>query len=87
MLLFLLNMIQKYFLKKKQFKNGYLSGSFLIGYGIIRFLIEFTREPDAQLGFFFSWLTMGQLLCVLMILGGLFVFWKIKNDKVVKLFS
>jgi phosphatidylglycerol:prolipoprotein diacylglycerol transferase len=87
LLWFLLNMIQKYFLKKKQFKNGYLSGSFLIGYGIIRFLIEFTREPDAQLGFFFSWLTMGQLLCVLMILGGLFVFWKIKNDKVVKLSS
>jgi phosphatidylglycerol:prolipoprotein diacylglycerol transferase len=85
LLWFLLNMIQKYFLKKKTYKNGYLSGSFLVGYGIIRFLMEFTREPDAQLGFFFSWITMGQLLCALMVLSGLFVYWKIKNDHVVKL--
>jgi phosphatidylglycerol:prolipoprotein diacylglycerol transferase len=43
---------------------------FLISYGVIRFLIEFTRQPDAQLGFVLGPLSMGQLLCVLMIIAG-----------------
>lgn len=85
LLWFVLIFLQKYWLKNKKYKNGFLSGSFLVGYGMIRFLIEFTREPDAQLGFFFSWITMGQLLCLLMILSGIFIFWKIKNNKVVKI--
>jgi phosphatidylglycerol:prolipoprotein diacylglycerol transferase len=85
LLWFVLIFLQNYWLKNKQYKNGSMSGSFLIGYGVIRFLIEFTREPDAQLGFFFSSITMGQLLCLLMMLSGIFIFWKIKKDKVVKL--
>lgn len=48
-----------------------VSGVFLAGYGIIRFVIEFFREPDAHLGFIaFDWLTMGQLLSLPMILIG-----------------
>ncbi|MEX2517353.1 MAG: prolipoprotein diacylglyceryl transferase [Gammaproteobacteria bacterium] len=48
-----------------------VSGLFLIGYGTLRFLVEFVREPDAQLGYLaFGWLTMGQLLCIPMILIG-----------------
>lgn len=47
------------------------SGLFVLGYGSFRFFVEFFRQPDAQLGFIaFGWLTMGQLLCVPMILGG-----------------
>ncbi len=47
---------------------------FLILYGIIRFLIEFFRQPDPQLGFIaLGWLTMGQLLCLLMIFIGITV--------------
>jgi phosphatidylglycerol:prolipoprotein diacylglycerol transferase len=49
-----------------------VSGVFALGYGIVRFLAEFVRVPDAQLGYIaFGWLTMGQLLCMPMILGGI----------------
>ncbi len=49
-----------------------VSGLFLIGYGTLRFLTEFTRMPDAHLGFIaFQWLTMGQLLSIPMILAGI----------------
>jgi phosphatidylglycerol:prolipoprotein diacylglycerol transferase len=49
-----------------------VSGLFLVCYGIFRFSLEFFREPDAPLGFIaFGWLTMGQLLSIPMILGGL----------------
>jgi phosphatidylglycerol:prolipoprotein diacylglycerol transferase len=52
------------------FHDGYLSAAFLIGYGIIRFLVEFTRQPDAQLGLIVGPLSMGQLLSILMIAAG-----------------
>jgi len=49
-----------------------ISGLFLIGYGIFRFLVEFVRTPDAQLGFIaFNWLTMGQLLTLPMLVIGI----------------
>ncbi|CAD5106077.1 prolipoprotein diacylglyceryl transferase [Zestomonas carbonaria] len=48
-----------------------VSGLFAICYGIFRFIVEFVRVPDAQLGYLaFGWLTMGQVLCLPMILGG-----------------
>ncbi len=48
-----------------------VSGLFLLGYGCFRFMIEFFRQPDVQLGFVaFDWLTMGQLLSIPMILVG-----------------
>ena len=50
---------------------GQVSGVFLIFYGLFRVLAEFTRQPDAHLGFVaFNWLTMGQLLSVPMIVAG-----------------
>ncbi|MDX1458583.1 MAG: prolipoprotein diacylglyceryl transferase [Marinobacter sp.] len=49
-----------------------VSGLFLTLYGCFRFLVEFVREPDPQLGYLaFDWLTMGQLLSTPMILAGL----------------
>jgi len=49
-----------------------VSGLFLICYGLFRILVEFVREPDPQLGYLaFGWLTMGQVLSVPMILGGI----------------
>lgn len=49
-----------------------VSGLFLIGYGVFRFLVEFVRTPDAQLGFIaFDWLTMGQLLTFPMLIAGI----------------
>ncbi len=49
-----------------------VSGLFAICYGIFRFIVEFVRVPDAQLGYLaWNWLTMGQVLCLPMILGGI----------------
>ncbi len=54
-----------------------VSGLFLICYGLIRFFLEFFRQPDAQLGFVgFGWLTMGQLLCIPMLILGLLIFFR-----------
>ncbi len=48
-----------------------VSGLFLALYGIFRFLVEFVRLPDPQLGYLaFGWVTMGQLLSLPMILAG-----------------
>ncbi|HRP97192.1 MAG TPA: prolipoprotein diacylglyceryl transferase [Rhodocyclaceae bacterium] len=53
-----------------------VSGLFALLYGVFRFVVEFVREPDAQLGFLaFDWLTMGQLLSVPLILVGAFLLW------------
>jgi phosphatidylglycerol:prolipoprotein diacylglycerol transferase len=51
-------------------KVGTLSGVFLIGYGFARFLVEFVREPDVQLGYLALGLTMGQYLTLPMIAYG-----------------
>lgn len=49
-----------------------ISGMFALCYGIFRFIVEFVRVPDQQLGYLaFDWLTMGQVLCIPMIIGGI----------------
>jgi phosphatidylglycerol:prolipoprotein diacylglycerol transferase len=58
-------------LRLKTHYHGDLVGAFLIGYGAARFFIEFLREPDVQLGFIIHQLTMGQILCLGMILAGI----------------
>ena len=51
--------------------RGTVIGLFLTMYGIFRFLVEFIREPDVQLGYLWGgWLTMGQLLSVPLIVAG-----------------
>ncbi len=55
--------------------RGTFLGLFLIMYGCFRFLMEFVREPDVQLGYLWGgWLTMGQLLSVPLVLVGVGVF-------------
>lgn len=46
---------------------------YLLGYGSVRFFIEFVREPDAHLGLLFGLFTMGQILCLLMISVAVFL--------------
>jgi len=58
-------------IRKRSHFPGFLSGIYLIGYGVVRFFIEFFREPDAHLGFIYLQLSMGQLLCLAMIAGGI----------------
>ena len=54
--------------------SGVVSGSFLLGYGSLRFVTEFFREPDGHIGFIaFDWLTMGQLLSLPMAIVGMLV--------------
>ncbi|SQI36260.1 Prolipoprotein diacylglyceryl transferase [Leminorella richardii] len=60
---------------------GSVSGLFLIGYGTFRFVIEFFRQPDVQLGLF-GLFSMGQLLSLPMILiGVLMVVWAYRRPK------
>lgn len=55
-------------------RRGQVTGLFLVGYGLCRFLVEFVREPDAHLGFIWmNWMTMGQLLTIPMVLIGLWL--------------
>ena len=57
-------------LKGRIITRGAMLGLYLIGYGLVRFFIEYARQPDAQLGFVFMSLSMGQLLCAVMMLAG-----------------
>ena len=50
--------------------RGAMLAFYLIGYGLIRFCIEYFRQPDAHLGFVFLSFSMGQILCALMIAAG-----------------
>ena len=52
--------------------SGSTAAMFLVVYGVFRFVVEFTREPDVQLGYIaWGWLTMGQLLSAVIVLVGL----------------
>ncbi len=57
-------------MRRKRFFSGFFLSLYLIGYGVVRFFIEFFREPDPQLGFIADFLTMGQILCLVMIFSG-----------------
>lgn len=72
-------------LRKHKPFDGFLAGCYTIGYGLVRFVIEYFREPDADLGYRISRdgsdaiyintsllnISTGQILCFLMILGGI----------------
>jgi phosphatidylglycerol:prolipoprotein diacylglycerol transferase len=57
-------------LRTRTKRHGQLLAVFLTAYGLFRFCAEFFREPDVQLGYFFHWMTMGQILCLFMIAAG-----------------
>lgn len=53
-----------------------VSGLFLLGYGVFRFVVELVRQPDAHIGYLaFGWVTMGQVLSLPMILFGVLLLW------------
>ena len=75
-LFILLNFVfKKYFFKSP----GIISSIFIIFYSLFRFLIEFTREPDAQLGFIFLNFTLGQIISIIFFIAGLSLYYK-KNE-------
>jgi len=57
-------------IRKKFPFTGAIVACYIAGYGVIRFFIEFFREPDSHLGFVYGPFSMGQLLCIAMILTG-----------------
>jgi len=59
--------------------SGLISALFLIFYSVFRFFIEFTREPDVQIGYVLYNLTLGQILSLVFLIFGLFLFYK-KNE-------
>ena len=61
-------------LRKKIQTRGAMLAIFLIGYGTVRFVIEFVRQPDAHLGFVLLSFSMGQVLCLLMIASGILLY-------------
>ena len=61
-----------FYISKLTLRSGIVSASFLIGYGLIRSIIEVFRQPDAHIGFLAGEsLTLGQLLSLPMIICGL----------------
>ncbi|CAL4043413.1 Phosphatidylglycerol--prolipoprotein diacylglyceryl transferase [Buchnera aphidicola (Tetraneura ulmi)] len=70
-----------YKLKEKKLKKGLLTSFFLIFYGVIRFILEFFREPDFQIGFIFNNFTMGQILSIPMFFLGIYLITNLKIKK------
>jgi phosphatidylglycerol---prolipoprotein diacylglyceryl transferase len=52
---------------------GRASGLFALGYGLSRIIVEFFREPDAQLGYFFGFITMGMILSLPLVAIGIWL--------------
>ena len=76
----ILFLILLYFRKKNYLeKPGLISGVFLIFYSVFRFIIEFFRVPDEQLGYLILNLSMGQIISLITILLGIILFY-FKNE-------
>lgn len=76
LLLFALAWFLAFRLKKLQ-KPGMIMGVFILGYGLIRILLESVRNPDAQmLPFFKEVITMGTLLSLPMVAAGIWLIWR-----------
>lgn len=63
-----------WFNRNKNLPKGFLFWLFVTLYGVFRFTVEFARQPDPQIGvngLFFGWMSMGQILCSLMVVVGL----------------
>ena len=78
-ILFLLLM---HFSDKNYLKNpGKISALFLIFYSLFRFLAEFFRSPDPQIGYLILNLTLGQLISVIFLVAGILLFYLKNNEK------
>ena len=75
----ILFIILNFLISRDDKKDGYVSAFFLIFYSIFRFLIEFTREPDAHIGLMLFNLSMGQLISIIFLLLGISI-WKSKKN-------
>lgn len=58
-------------------QTGVAAWTFVAGYGLFRFIVEFFRQPDAQLGLFFGLFSMGQFLSFPMFLAGSYMVFRL----------
>lgn len=74
-------LVLQWFIKKPR-PAGSVAGVFLLGYGVFRFIVEYFREPDAHLGLFAGFISMGQILSLPMVIGGLgLLIWAYKKPQ------
>ena len=70
-----------FFIKKNYLlKPGLISSLFLIFYSLFRFLVEFFRVPDEQIGFIYLNLTIGQIISLIFLSFGFYLFFIKKNE-------
>ena len=70
-----------YFFKKNYLdKPGQISSLFLVFYSLFRFITEFFRAPDPQIGYLILNLTLGQLISFIFLIIGIFLFFIKKNE-------
>ena len=74
-------------IKDKKLPKGFIFWAFVVMYSALRFIVEFFRQPDEQLGFIIGFLSMGQVLSVIMFSIGVFFIHKVykkgsNNEKV-----
>ena len=71
-----------YFFRKNYLQNpGRISSLFLIFYSLFRFILEFFRSPDPQIGYLILNLTLGQLISILFLMVGTLLFYSKNNEK------
>jgi len=69
-------------IRKMKTFNGFFLSLYIIGYGTVRLIIEFVREPDSHIGVFFSYITMGQILSLIMIITGIILFFVLRSKNI-----
>ncbi len=74
----ILFLIMNLILKKIPYKKGECAALFLVFYSIFRVISEFFRQPDLQIGYIFSYISMGSLLSFVMFCFGIIMYLKIK---------
>jgi len=65
-----------WWLSRRRQPDGLITGAFIGLYGVFRFVVEFFREPDAQLGYVLGPFTMGQILSAPLVLVGAWLVWR-----------
>ncbi len=66
-------------IRNKQRIRGAMLAYYLIGYGTVRLAVEFFRQPDAHLGFVLMSFSLGQILCAVMVGGGIATYFYLKR--------
>ena len=76
----ILLILMNFIFSKNNYKIGTCSSMFLIFYSIFRIISEFFREPDVQIGYLFNFFSMGMILSLFMLIAGIIIFFRNKNE-------